>query len=261
METSLEDLDFSTPSLLILDNLDVIVPDEDEDRPDEHSCGLASWLCRILLHNQKYFHVAIVATCSSSHSLHKNLQSTSGSIPFRKQVNLTGPKKEEIVTLMKFFLGDESFQISDKFLSQAEGFHVSDLKRLADLSMTKASTVTSESLDREMAEFIPSSKWGQILKPKTSKTIDDVGSLHEAKSSLIQTLLWPSKYPDLFSQCGVRTPRGVMIYGAPGTGKTLLAEAVSSYTGLNMISIRGPELLSKYIGSSESNVRWVFPSN
>ena len=58
----------------------------------------------------------------------------------------------------------------------------------------------------------------------------------------------------LFQEAGVRPPQGVLVYGAPGTGKTLVAEAVSSHTGLNMILVRGPELLSKYIGASEACV-------
>ena len=62
----------------------------------------------------------------------------------------------------------------------------------------------------------------------------------------------------MYQKCGIKIPRGILLYGAPGTGKTLLAEAVSSFTGLNFIPIKGPELLSKYIGASEANVRDLF---
>ena len=96
--------------------------------------------------------------------------------------------------------------------------------------------------------------WKPVVKPMDCFT----ALLQEAKHSLVQVLLWPSQYPQLFLQCGVRTPRGLLLYGPPGTGKTLLAEAVSSHTGLNLISVRGPELLSKYIGASEANVRDLF---
>eukprot|EP00118_Oscarella_pearsei_P004159 m.17300 g.17300 ORF g.17300 m.17300 type:complete len:1388 (+) comp27429_c0_seq1:263-4426(+) len=86
----------------------------------------------------------------------------------------------------------------------------------------------------------------------------DVGGLDEVKSILVETLEWPSKYPELFAKCPLRLRSGLLLYGAPGTGKTLLAGVVAKECGLNFISIKGPELLNKYIGASEQAVRSMF---
>ena len=259
IETNLEELEYKAPGVYILDNLDSLMPAVEEDRPDEHSTTLAAWLAHLLTDTaSRSTRVAVIATVKSSETLNDRLCSVRGSLPFRKQVHLQIPGKTEIIKLMKFFLMSENLDISNKFLSLAEGCHPSDLKKVAERIVTKYDKVTSENLDLEMKEFVPISRWGQNLKPKDLKSIEDVGSLDKAKDVLIQTLLWPSKYPEVFSKCGVRLPRGILLYGAPGTGKTLLAEAVSSYTGLNFIPVKGPELLSKYIGASEANVRDLF---
>ncbi|KAL8595929.1 hypothetical protein ACOMHN_018241 [Nucella lapillus] len=86
----------------------------------------------------------------------------------------------------------------------------------------------------------------------------DIGGLTEVKTLLVETLQWPSKYPVLFSSCPLRLRSGLLLYGPPGTGKTLLAGAVAKECCLNFISIKGPELLSKYIGASEQAVRDLF---
>ena len=85
-----------------------------------------------------------------------------------------------------------------------------------------------------------------------------VGGLAKAKECLQQTLDWPLRHPAVFAQLGMRLPRGLLLYGPPGTGKTLLAEAAAARAGLNFLPVRGPELLSKYIGASEANVRELF---
>ncbi len=87
---------------------------------------------------------------------------------------------------------------------------------------------------------------------------DDVGGLEEAKQELIEAVEWPLRYPEVFSSVGIRPPRGVLLYGPSGTGKTLLAKAVATESQINFISVKGPELLSKWVGESERAVREVF---
>ncbi|NQW21976.1 MAG: CDC48 family AAA ATPase [SAR202 cluster bacterium] len=86
----------------------------------------------------------------------------------------------------------------------------------------------------------------------------DVGGLEEVKQVLMETIEWPFQYPDLFRQAGTTPPKGVLLTGAPGTGKTLLAKAVASQSGVNFISVKGPALLSKWVGESEKGIREVF---
>ena len=78
---------------------------------------------------------------------------------------------------------------------------------------------------------------------------NDVGGLAEVKQRLVEAVEWPLQHPELFTQAGIRPPKGILLSGSPGCGKTLLAKAVASETKVNFISVKGPELLSKYVGN------------
>jgi len=87
---------------------------------------------------------------------------------------------------------------------------------------------------------------------------DDVGGLKEAKQQLQEAVEWPLTKPEVFKRMGIHPPRGILIYGPPGTGKTLLAKAVAHESKANFISIKGPEVMSKWVGESEKAVRELF---
>jgi transitional endoplasmic reticulum ATPase len=99
---------------------------------------------------------------------------------------------------------------------------------------------------REVFVEVPDVRW------------EDVGGLGGVKARLQESVEWPLKHADLFRQAGTRPPKGILLAGAPGCGKTLLAKAIASESRVNFISVKGPELLSKYIGESERGVREVF---
>jgi len=89
-------------------------------------------------------------------------------------------------------------------------------------------------------------------------TWKDVGGLEEVKQNLRESVEWPLSQPDVFKRLGISPPRGILLYGPPGTGKTLLAKAVANESDANFISIKGPEVMSKWVGESEKAVREVF---
>jgi transitional endoplasmic reticulum ATPase len=99
---------------------------------------------------------------------------------------------------------------------------------------------------REVMVEVPSVKWA------------DIGGLKDVKEELQEAVEWPLKYPEIFEHMNTDPPKGVLLYGPPGTGKTLLAKAVANESEANFISIKGPELLSKWVGESEKGVRDVF---
>jgi transitional endoplasmic reticulum ATPase len=99
---------------------------------------------------------------------------------------------------------------------------------------------------REVFVEVPNVRWG------------DVGGLENAKRDLIEAVEWPLKYPDAFDSLKTSPPKGILLFGPPGTGKTLLVKAVANESEANFISIKGPELLSKWVGESEKAVREVF---
>ncbi len=87
---------------------------------------------------------------------------------------------------------------------------------------------------------------------------DDIGGLEDVKQQLIEVVEWPLKKPEAFKRIGITPPKGVLIFGPPGCGKTLLAKAVATESEANFISVKGPELLSKWVGESEKAVREIF---
>jgi transitional endoplasmic reticulum ATPase len=89
-------------------------------------------------------------------------------------------------------------------------------------------------------------------------TWKDIGGLEEIKERLTETVIWPIKYRELFEATHTKAPKGILLYGPPGNGKTLLAKAIAHESGVNFISIKGAELLSKYVGESEHAVREVY---
>ncbi len=99
---------------------------------------------------------------------------------------------------------------------------------------------------REVLVQIPNIKW------------ENIGGLNKVKQQLRESIEWPIKYPDSFKRIRIQPPKGVLLFGPPGTGKTLLAKAVASESEANFIAIKGPELLSKWVGESEKAVREVF---
>jgi transitional endoplasmic reticulum ATPase len=89
-------------------------------------------------------------------------------------------------------------------------------------------------------------------------TLDQVGDMAEVKQALTEAVLWPLQYPDSFARLGVAAPRGVLVYGPPGCGKTFLLRALAGTGQLNVLSVKGAELLDKYVGESERAVRELF---
>ena len=87
---------------------------------------------------------------------------------------------------------------------------------------------------------------------------DDVGGLEETKKELVEAVEWPLKYGDLYEATNTRPPKGILLHGPPGTGKTLLAKALAHESEVNFISVKGPELLSKWVGDSEKGIREIF---
>ena len=99
---------------------------------------------------------------------------------------------------------------------------------------------------REVYIETPSVKW------------DEIGGLEEVKQELIEAVEWPLKNPEVFSRLGIKPPKGILLYGPPGCGKTLLARAVATESEANFITIKGPEVFSKWVGESEKAIREVF---
>ncbi len=131
--------------------------------------------------------------------------------------------------------------------------------KTTDIPYDKLATLKVEWADFEsaLAEVEPSAL-REVATEISDVHWDDVGGLDEVKRLLTEVVLWQLRYDDLFQQAGVRAPKGVLLHGVPGVGKTLLAKALAGETEANFIAIKGPQLLSMWIGESERGVREVF---
>ncbi len=124
-------------------------------------------------------------------------------------------------------------------------------EKLRDLKVTmrdflEAMRFIQPSLLREIYVEVPEVRWG------------DVGGLEDVKQQLREAVEWPLKHPEVFDKMGIRPPKGILLFGPPGTGKTLLAKAAATESGANFIAVRGPEILSKWVGESEKAIRQIF---
>ncbi len=110
----------------------------------------------------------------------------------------------------------------------------------------------------EALRFVRPSAMREVLIERPNIKWSDVGGLDAIKRQLKETIEWPLLYPDAFRRVGINPPKGVLLYGPPGTGKTMLAKAIATETQSNFITIKGPEVFSKWVGESEKNIRDIF---
>jgi len=167
----------------------------------------------------------------------------------------------------------------DEFAENTHGFVGADIESLAKEGAMNALRrvrpqidLEAESIDAEVLESlqvtehdlkqaikgIEPSALREVFVEVPDVTWDQVGGLGDTKERLRETIQWPLEYGDVFEAMDLQAAKGVMLYGPPGTGKTLLAKAVANESDSNFISVKGPELLDKYVGESEKGVREIF---
>lgn len=117
--------------------------------------------------------------------------------------------------------------------------------------------VTKQDFDEALKDVQPSAM-REVLVQRPNVRWEDIGGLQSIKDELEEAIEWPLKHADLFAEADVKPPKGILLYGPPGTGKTMIAKAVATTSEANFISIKGPELISKWVGESEKGVREVF---
>ncbi|MER7439384.1 AAA family ATPase [Micromonospora avicenniae] len=154
----------------------------------------------------------------------------------------------------------------DEIAGRTPGFVAADLAALVREAGVRAALrqKSAQTPTVAMADFVAAL---EVVRPTTmaastlelaTVTLDDVGDLVEVKQILTESVLWPLTYPDTFARLGVHPPRGVLLYGPPGCGKTYLVTALAGSGRANVLSVKGAELLSKWVGESERAVRELF---
>ncbi|MFC9896853.1 AAA family ATPase [Nocardia sp. NPDC127579] len=156
----------------------------------------------------------------------------------------------------------------DDIAARTPGFVVADLAALCREAALRAASrsareqtpprLTQDDLSGALEVIRPLSRSGMEELAIGSLSLDDVGDMAETKQALTETVLWPLRHPDSFARLGVQPPRGVLLYGPPGCGKTFLVRALAGSGQLSVHAVKGAELMDKWVGSSERAVRELF---
>ncbi|KAH6765488.1 peroxisome 1 [Perilla frutescens var. hirtella] len=273
------------PSVIILDDLDSLVSsssDLEGSQPSSSSAALIEFLADLLDEGKQRSlcgigPIAFIATVQSLTSFPQSL-SCSGRFDFH--VNLPAPAAAERSAMLKHEIEKRSLQCSNDLFSdiasKCEGYDAYDLEILVDRSVHAAigrslsaglgskenekPTLVRDDFLQAMENFLPVAM-RDITKPATEggrSGWEDVGGLKDIRNAIKEMIELPSRYPNIFAQAPLRLRSNVLLYGPPGCGKTHIVGAAAAACSLRFISVKGPELLNKYIGASEQAVRDIF---
>uniref|UniRef100_A0A8B9UZT0 Peroxisomal ATPase PEX1 n=1 Tax=Anas zonorhyncha TaxID=75864 RepID=A0A8B9UZT0_9AVES len=271
------------PSILLMDDLDHIVgvpsTPEHENTPETIQSNRLAYVLKDLIKEVISMGslIAFVATSQSEHALHPSLVSAQGTHIFQCFQCIQSPDQKQrcemLCSIIKNKLNSDIKKFSDLDLQyiakETEGFVARDFTVLVDRAIHACISnpsafqndevnLSTVDFQKALKDFTPLALRNVNLHKPKDIGWDRIGGLKDVKQILVDTIMLPAKYPELFANLPIRQRSGVLLYGAPGTGKTLLAGAVARESGMNFISVKGPELLSKYIGASEQAVRDIF---
>jgi transitional endoplasmic reticulum ATPase len=268
----------NSPSIVFIDEIDSIAPKR-EEVSGELEKRIVSQLLTLMDGMKSRGKVVVIAATNRPDSIDPALRR-----PGRldREIEIGIPDDEGRLEILSIHTRgmpiDEKVDLK-KISKTTHGFVGADLEVLSkeaamrslrrilpeiDLDEEKISTeilqkiqVTNEDFLDALKEVRPSAlREVQVQIPNVSW--DDVGGLEELKEELREAVEWPIKHKEAFDYVDVETPKGILLHGPPGTGKTLIAKALAKMTESNFISIKGPELLSKWVGESEKGVREIF---
>jgi len=274
-----EDASKNAPSIIFIDEIDAIASKREETRGEVERRVVAQLLAN-MDGLQSRGKVVVIAATNVPNILDPALRRPGR---FDREIEIGVPGKEGRLDILKIHTRNMPLakSINLKELSNVTyGFVGADLAALAkeaamivlrrvlpELKLEEEEAIPKELLEslmitqkdfREALKVVRPSALREVLIEKPSTKWGDVGGLEDVKQELKEAVEWPLQYPDSFKRLGVKPPKGILLYGAPGTGKTLLAKAVANESDSNFISIKGPELFSKWVGESEKAVREIF---
>lgn len=272
-----EDAQKSAPSIIFIDEIDSIAPKREEVVGDLERRVVAQ-LLSLMDGLTSRGEVIVIAATNRPNALDPALRRGGR---FDREVEIGIPNKSGRLEILYVHTRgmplEESLDLSE-IAEMTHGFVGADLASLCkEAAMHTISRILP---DIDVEEEIPPEILDQLkvsrddflaamkkIEPSAMREVlveipevhwSDIGGLEEAKQALREAVEWPIMYPEAFEAVGIRPPRGVLLYGPPGTGKTMIARAVATESQLNFISIKGPELMSKWVGESERAVREVF---
>ena len=268
----------NAPAIIFIDELDSIAPKR-EDVSGEVERRVVAQLLTLLDGMQGRDNVVVIGATNRQDAIDPALRRPGR---FDREIEIGVPDKNGRAEIIE--IHTRGMPISDDFevdwlLDNTHGFVGADISALVRESAMKAlrrylpeidldeEQIPPEVLEKMaviMADFrmaikeIEPSALREIYLEVPEVSWNEVGGLQEIKDRLKESIEWPLTKPELFEHFGINPPRGIVLFGAPGTGKTLLAKAIANEAKANFITIKGPELISKWVGESEKAVREVF---
>jgi transitional endoplasmic reticulum ATPase len=274
-----EEAEKNAPAIIFIDEIDAIATKREETKGEVERRVVAQLLA-LLDGLKSRGKVVVIAATNVPNILDPALRRPGR---FDRELEIGVPNKEGRLNILKIhtrnmpLLKDVNLK---EFAAVTHGFVGADLAALTkeaamivlrrvlpDLKYDKEEPLSKEVLERlfiskkdfrDSLKVVRPSALREVLVEVPNVKWTDVGGLEMPKQELKEAVEWPLQRPDAFKRLGVKPPKGILLYGPPGTGKTMLAKAVATESQANFISIKGPELLSKWVGESEKAVREVF---
>jgi len=274
-----EEAEKNAPSIIFIDEIDAIASKREETRGEVERRVVAQLLA-LMDGLQSRGKVVVIAATNVPNILDPALRRPGR---FDREIEIGVPGKQGRLEILKIHTRNMPLDKNVNLGELAEityGFVGADLSSLAkeaamivlrkilpDLRLKEEEPIPKEILERlritqqdfkDALKVVRPSALREVLVEIPNLKWSDVGGLEDVKQELIEAVEWPLKHPASFKRLGVKPPKGILLYGAPGTGKTMLAKAVANESQANFILVKGPELLSKWVGESEKAVREVF---
>ena len=268
----------NTPSIIFIDEIDSIAPKRDEVTGEVEK-RIVSQLLTLMDGMKSRGKVVVIAATNRPDSIDPALRRPGR---FDREIEIGIPDDEGRLEILQIHTRgmpvDEKVDLK-QFARITHGFVGADLESLSkeaamkslrrilpdiDLQQEKISgeilqkIKISEDDFREALKEVRPSALREVLVQIPNVTWDDVGGLDVLKDELKEAVEWPLKHKEAFDYVDVVTPKGILLHGPPGTGKTMIAKALAKMTESNFIAVKGPELLSKWVGESEKGVREIF---
>ncbi len=273
-----EEAEKNAPSIIFIDEIDAIAPKR-EEVTGEVERRVVAQLLTLMDGLKSRGNVVVIAATNRPEALDEALRRP-GRFDREIAINVPDQKaRKEILQIHTRGMPLAKDVDLDKLAEMTIGYTGADLEALCKEAAMKAlkkyipelkkyedrvPTDVLEKMEVTMRDFLEAYKkiepsaMREIMIQKPNVRWQDIGDLEEVKQKLREIIEWPLKRPELFKKAGIKPPKGVLLYGPPGCGKTLLAKAVANESEANFIAVKGPEILSKWVGESERNIRKIF---
>jgi len=269
----------SAPSIIFIDEIDAIAPKR-EDTAGEVERRVVSQLLTMMDGLNSRGKVVVIGATNRPNSLDPALRRPGR---FDREMEISVPDKHGRLSILKIHTRNmpltKEVKLED-LAAKTHGFVGADINALAKEAamcvlrrlLPKLKLEENQEIPKEVLEELKVSDKDfadalKVVRPSAMREVlvetpnigwNDIGGIERVKQELKEAVEWPLKFPGSFTRMGIRPPRGILLYGPPGTGKTLLAKAVAKESEANFIQVKGPSLLSMWVGKSEEGVRKIF---